>query len=73
MLICEKLKADPSLTTIKRLPERMTLIKRPSLDRMKDILNIEPKVDFEAGVELVCNRIKERISEGEIPHFTKKD
>ena len=48
----------------------MTLVKRPLLERQRDILGVEPKVTLEAGVGLVCRRIRERLAAGESPLVT---
>lgn len=60
-----KLGADRSLVAVKRLPERMTLIKRPMLERMRTVLGIEPKIGFDAGVARVCERTLDRLRKGE--------
>ncbi len=51
-----------SLLTVMDLPERMTLTKRPTLDRQSEILGITPQVGFEEGVARVCERTIERLS-----------
>lgn len=43
------------------LPRQMTLIKKPALDRMRDILQVEPKISLEEGIHRVCTRIRERL------------
>lgn len=43
------------------LPGRMTLAKRPTLDRQRDLLGVVPKVNLEEGVARVCNRALERL------------
>lgn len=47
-------------------PFRMTPIKRPVLDRQKELLRIVPKISLAEGVKLVCKRIKERLASGEV-------
>ena len=64
-MVCRTLKADPGLIQEKDLPDRMTLVKRPVLERQRTILGVVPKVSLEEGVKLVCNRIRERIAAGE--------
>ena len=59
--------ADPSLIRINELPERMTLIKRPTLERMQKVLGVTPKVGVQDGVRLVCARVQERLRSGERP------
>jgi nucleoside-diphosphate-sugar epimerase len=58
--------ASRDLVNLKELPAQMTLVKRPSLERMRSILGIVPKVNLEGGIERVCKRIRERISNGEV-------
>lgn len=60
-LICEKLGANPHLIQEIDLPGRMTLKKRPTLDRMNQLLGGPPQVSFDEGVEKVCQVIKSRI------------
>jgi nucleoside-diphosphate-sugar epimerase len=55
--------ADRSLITIKDLPSRMTLIKRPTLDRQRDLLGVVPKVSLREGIKLVCKRVKQRVAQ----------
>jgi nucleoside-diphosphate-sugar epimerase len=43
------------------LPGRMTLAKRPTLDRQRDLLGVVPKVNLEEGVARVCKRTQERL------------
>lgn len=66
-MIRAELNADPSLITHHDLPERMTLIKRPTLDRQRDILGVVPSVSLAEGVGRVCARIRERLAAGERP------
>ena len=61
-MISEELGADKNLINIQNLPDRMTLIKRPSLDRQRDILKIEPSVSLQSGVKMVCRSILERLA-----------
>jgi nucleoside-diphosphate-sugar epimerase len=64
-VICRELKADPSLIISKDLPNRMTLVKRPMLERQREILGVVPKISLLEGVRLVCNRVRDRIAAGE--------
>ena len=64
-MIRSSLKAPKGLVSLSKLPRQMTLVKRPCLDRMRNILGVSPKVSLEEGVERVCNRIRERIRSGE--------
>jgi len=43
------------------LPSRMTLAKRPTLDRQRDLLGVVPEVNLEEGVARVCKRTQERL------------
>ncbi len=60
-MIRTELGADRSLITIKDLPSRMTLIKRPTLDRQRDLLGVVPKVSLREGIGLVCRNITRRM------------
>lgn len=51
----EELQADPSLIHTTSLPGQMTLVKRPTLDRMRDLLGVEPLVSLAEGVRRVCD------------------
>lgn len=66
-MIRTDLGADPSLVRVKDLPSRMTLIKRPKLDRQRDILGVVPAVNLAEGVARVCRRTRERLAAGERP------
>lgn len=65
MVRCE-LGASRDLIIYRDLPERMTLIKNPMLDRQRDILGVVPQVSLSEGVKRVCKRIKERLAAGEM-------
>lgn len=58
-----QLDASPDLISVVDFPQRMTAVKRPVLDRQKEILGIEPKVSFDEGVRRVCDTIKSRIKQ----------
>jgi nucleoside-diphosphate-sugar epimerase len=66
-MIRATLGADPSLIKVSELPSRMTLNKRPSLERMRDLLKVVPNVTLAEGVSLVCGRVRERLQSGERP------
>lgn len=53
--------ASKELVKVIKMPERMTLSKRPTLERQRKILNMIPKVELEEGVARICNRVKERL------------
>ena len=59
--------ADPSLVKVNELPSRMTLVKRPTLERMQKLLGVTPKIGVQEGVRLVCARVQQRLSSGERP------
>jgi nucleoside-diphosphate-sugar epimerase len=63
--IRQRLNANPALVVTRELPERMTLVKRPTLSRMRDILGITPRISLIEGVERVCARTLDRIAKGE--------
>jgi hypothetical protein len=42
----------------------MTPIKRPILNRQRDVLGISPVVSLEEGVQRVCKKVQERIAAG---------
>ena len=60
-----ELDAPKKLIRLTNLPERMTLRKRPLLERQQQVLGIEPSISLEEGVERVCRRVSERIAAGE--------
>ena len=64
-MIRQELNASPDLITYESLPSRMTLVKRPKLERQSQILGIEPKVSLAEGVGRVCQRVRQRIQQGE--------
>jgi len=66
-MIRRELGAPAELIIARDLPERMTLIKRPMLDRQREILGVIPRVSLAEGVELVCQTVRERLLAGERP------
>jgi nucleoside-diphosphate-sugar epimerase len=40
----------------------MTLVKRPTLERQRTTLGVEPKVSLEEGIARVCREIRRRIA-----------
>jgi nucleoside-diphosphate-sugar epimerase len=66
-MIRSTLGADKSLIKVNDLPPRMTLVKRPTLERMQQLLGVTPKVSVQDGVGLVCARVQERLKAGERP------
>ncbi len=63
--IRHRLGADKSLVKVRTLPERMTLVKRPILNRMANVLGVTPAISLDEGVERVCERTTERLRKGE--------
>ena len=64
-MIRQELNAPRELIRYTEIPARMTLGKRPTLERQKYILDVVPQVSLEEGVKRVCKRIPERIASGE--------
>ncbi|MCF6320829.1 MAG: NAD(P)-dependent oxidoreductase [Rhizobiaceae bacterium] len=62
-MIRERLGASKDLVKTIEIPGQMTLVKNPTLDRMRDTLGHEAKVSLEEGVDRMCTRILERIKE----------
>jgi nucleoside-diphosphate-sugar epimerase len=50
-----ELNAPPELVVTTELPPKMTLIKRPILDRQRTLLGVEPRVGIVEGVRRVCS------------------
>jgi len=59
--IRRELAASPDLVVVRDLPARMTLVKRPSLERQRVLLGVTPRVSLDEGVALVCRRIRGRV------------
>jgi nucleoside-diphosphate-sugar epimerase len=55
-MIRAELNASPELVVTTELPPKMTLIKRPTLDRQRSLLGYEPVVGIAEGVRRVCAR-----------------
>jgi nucleoside-diphosphate-sugar epimerase len=53
-LIRAELKASPELVITTELPPKMTLIKRPTLERQRLLLGFEPRVGIAEGVRRMC-------------------
>ena len=60
-MICKELGASQDLVERREIPPRMTLVKRPMLERQRDLLGVVPTVSLADGVKLVCNRVRERL------------
>ena len=63
-MIRREIGADAALVRTVDLPVRMTSRKRPTLDRMRGLLGVEPTVGLEEGVRRVCERAVERVRRG---------
>ena len=61
-LVRMELDASPELVRIMDQPDRMTLVKRPSLDRQRELLGVEPRVGLEEGVARVCAEVVRRVA-----------
>ena len=59
--IRRELQATPDLLVVRDLPARMTLVKRPSLERQRSLLCVTPRVSLDEGIALVCRRVRERL------------
>jgi len=65
-MIRERLGKPESLIVRRELPTRMTLSKRPTLDRMEEILGVTAQIKLEVGVDRVCQRVQALKAEQEI-------
>jgi nucleoside-diphosphate-sugar epimerase len=65
--IRRELQAPPELLVVTDLPPRMTLVKRPALERQRTLLGVTPRVSLDEGIALVCRRVRERIRAGAGP------
>ena len=63
--VARRMDAPLELVQERELPSRMTLVKRPTLERQRRILGIEPKVSLDEGLDRVCRRVRERHARGE--------
>jgi nucleoside-diphosphate-sugar epimerase len=66
-MVRKRVDADASLIRVNEIPSRMTLKKRPTLERMHNLLGVVPKVSLQEGVDRVCARVLERLNAGERP------
>jgi nucleoside-diphosphate-sugar epimerase len=64
-----ELNASPELVVTTDLPDKMTLIKRPTLDRQRTLLAFEPSVSLAEGIRRLCIR-HARPGPGQIPRVT---
>jgi nucleoside-diphosphate-sugar epimerase len=58
-----RLDASPSLIALRDLPARMTAAKQPSLDRMRNLLGVTPKVSLDEGLDRVVTRVRARLAQ----------
>ena len=72
-MIRAALNADASLIRVNDLPARMTLVKRPTLERMQTLLGVTPQVSVQDGVARVCARVQARLKAGERPWSAAKE
>lgn len=59
--IVAELGASPDLISYRDQPPGMTPEKRPSLERQRDLLGVQPTVSLEEGVRRVCAGIRRRL------------
>jgi nucleoside-diphosphate-sugar epimerase len=64
-MIRKELGAPTELIEYTDLPSRMTLVKRPTLERQRNILGVVPEVSLREGVHRVCQQVSERLKAGE--------
>ena len=57
-----ELDADPTLIRYVDQPPQMTLVKRPNLERMRDLLGVVAKIDLDEGVRRVAAVTRERVA-----------
>jgi nucleoside-diphosphate-sugar epimerase len=61
-MIRARLDAPRELVRLVEQPGLMTLAKRPTLERQRDLLGVEPLVSLEEGVELVVGEVRRRLA-----------
>ena len=57
--MCEYVGRDYSLIQLKELPDKMTLTKVASFDKLKQLTDYTPQIDQRIGMGLVIDRVKE--------------
>ena len=60
-------RASPEMLRLGGRDRVLTLRKRPTLQRMRDLLGVTASVSLEQGVGLVCAKVQERLGAGERP------
>lgn len=58
-----RLGAPASLIAVRDLPAQMTAAKQPSLDRMRDLLGVTPRVSLDEGLDRVVARVRARLAQ----------
>jgi nucleoside-diphosphate-sugar epimerase len=53
-MMVSELRADPALVQTMDLPPQMTLVKRPTLEKQRHLLGVDPWVSLSEGVRRVC-------------------
>lgn len=67
-MIRRELGASRDLIHTRDLPPRMTLAKRPTLERQRLLLGVEPRVSLAEGVRRVCKQVRSRLpAQGLLP------
>ena len=67
-LMRSELGAARELIREAEIPARMTLAKRPRLERQRELLGVVPAISLREGVARVCRRVRERLASGESVH-----
>ena len=65
-MIRSELRVDPSLITVTQLPPQMTLVKRPTLERQRTLLDFQPAIPLSEGVRRVCAYQVAGLSQGTV-------
>lgn len=61
-MICAEIGASKDLIQYSDLPQGMTMVKNPILERQRDILGVVPEVSLREGVSRVCAAIVNRVN-----------
>jgi len=62
-MIRAELDADPGLIKLRDQPTGMTLVKRPTLERQRNLLGFEPSISLVEGVKRVCDVQRKELGE----------
>jgi nucleoside-diphosphate-sugar epimerase len=64
-MLAEKIRSElgaaRELVQVNDLPPRMTLVKRPTLERQRTLLGVTPAVSLDEGIARVCRGVRERL------------